>query len=185
MTTAGVLLAAGGGVRFEGTQHKLLAPFRGRPLVTWALEALSAAHFAEAAVVAGAVDLGALVPPGVVIVDNPAWAQGQATSLQAAVAWAQERGHDAVVIGLGDQPLVPSAAWEAVAAGAAAVCVATFDGARRPPVKLARTIWELLPAEGDEGARVVMRARPDLVEEIPCSGEPVDIDSMEDMARWS
>jgi molybdenum cofactor cytidylyltransferase len=185
MTTAGILLAAGGGARFAGSQHKLLTPFRGRALASWALEALDEAGFDEVAVVTGGVDLGALVPAGATVVVNPDWETGQASSLQAAVRWAGGRGHDAVVIGLADQPLIPASAWQAVGSASGEVVAATFDGARRPPVKLARTIWGLLPTEGDEGARVVMRARPDLVREVPCEGEPVDIDTMEDLTRWS
>jgi CTP:molybdopterin cytidylyltransferase MocA len=185
MTVAAVVLAAGGGTRFGGPEHKLLAEFRGRPLVWWALAAAAAARLSEVAVIVGAVDLGVAVPEGVTVIENPEWASGQASSLQAAVSWAGERQHEAVVVGLGDQPLVPSEAWTAVAAAPSPVAVATFDGMRRPPVRLARSVWSLLPTVGDEGARVLMKGRPDLVCEVACEGQPADIDNEEDLSRWS
>jgi CTP:molybdopterin cytidylyltransferase MocA len=185
MTVAAVVLAAGGGTRFGGPDHKLLAEFRGRPLVWWALAAAAAARLSEVAVIVGAVDLGVAVPEGVTVIENPDWASGQASSLQTAVSWASERQHEAVVVGLGDQPLVPSEAWTAVAAATSPVAVATFDGKRRPPVRLARSVWSLLPTAGDEGARVLMKKRPDLVCEVACEGQPVDIDNEEDLSRWS
>jgi CTP:molybdopterin cytidylyltransferase MocA len=131
------------------------------------------------------VDLGAAVPEGVRVIENPEWASGQASSLQTAVSWAVAHQHEAVVMGLGDQPLVPPAAWAAVAASPSPIAVATFDGARRPPVRLARSVWSLLPTAGDEGARVLMKRRPDLVCEVACEGQPVDIDNEEDLSRWS
>jgi CTP:molybdopterin cytidylyltransferase MocA len=185
MSVAAVVLAAGGGKRFEGTEHKLLTGFRGRPLVWWALAAAAGACLDEVAVIVGAVDLGAAVPEGVRVIENPDWASGQASSLQTAVSWALDRQHQAVVVGLGDQPLVPSSAWAAVAASESAVAVATFDGHRRPPVRLGRSVWGLLPSAGDEGARVLMKERPDLVCEVVCEGQPADIDSEEDLIRWN
>ena len=185
MSIAAVVLAAGGGTRFEGAGHKLLTGFRGRPLVWWALTAAAGARLDEVAVIVGAVDLGSAVPDGVRVIENPDWASGQASSLQAAVSWALGRDHDAVVVGLGDQPLVPSSAWAAVAASASPVAVATFDGQRRPPVRLDRSVWALLPVAGDEGARVLMNERPDLVREVVCEGQPADIDSEEDLTRWN
>jgi molybdenum cofactor cytidylyltransferase len=185
VSVAAVVLAAGGGSRFEGPEHKLVSLFRGQPLVWWALAAATGACLDEVAVIVGAVDLGAAVPEGVQVVENPDWASGQASSLQKAVAWASERRHEAVVVGLGDQPLVPSSAWAAVAASASPVAVATFDGQRRPPVRLDRAVWPLLPTAGDEGARVLMRERPDLVHEVVCQGQSADIDNEEDLIEWN
>jgi molybdenum cofactor cytidylyltransferase len=179
------VLAAGSGTRFVGSGHKLLAEFRGRPLVRWAIEAAVDARLDEVAVIVGAADLGAAVPEGVQVVENPHWASGQASSLQTAASWALERNHQAMVVGLGDQPLVPSSAWAAVAASSSLIAVATFEGQRRPPVRLDCSVWSLLPTAGDEGARVLMKRRPDLVREVVCEGLPADIDNEEDLTRWS
>jgi molybdenum cofactor cytidylyltransferase len=185
MSVAAVVLAAGGGTRFERSEHKLLADFRGRPLVSWALAAAGDAGLEEVAVIVGAVDLGIAVPEGIWVIENPDWASGQASSLQVAVSWALERDHEAVVVGLGDQPLVAASAWSAVAASSSPIAVATFDGERRPPVRLDRSVWSSLPTTGDEGARVLMKERPDLVQEVVCEGQPADIDNEEDLIRWN
>jgi molybdenum cofactor cytidylyltransferase len=183
--TAAVVLAAGASRRFTGPTPKLLAPFRGRPLVHWALEHAVAAGLAATVVVTGAVDLAPVLPETVTAVHNDHWADGQASSLQAAVRWAQDRGLEAVVVGLGDQPLVPPAAWRAVAGAGSPIAVALYQGHRAPPTRLAATVWPLLPTEGDQGARVTMARHPHLVQEVACPGQPIDIDTVEDLARWS
>lgn len=191
MTTAAVVLAAGAGSRFEGATHKLLAPFRGRPLVAWALEHAVAAGLDETLVVEGAVPLDGLVPAGVVQLRNGRWAEGQATSLGGALDHARAVGHTAVVVGLGDQPLVRPEAWRAVAEAVAGgapeppIVVATYDGRRGNPVGLHASIWDELRLEGDEGARELMRRRPDLVGQLACVGSPADVDTLEDLEQWS
>lgn len=181
-----VLLAAGEGIRFTasgGPGHKLLADFRGSTVVGWAIRHAVEAAVGPVYVVVGAVSFA--VPHGVRVVDNPRWAAGMATSLSAAVAAAGAAGHTAVVIGLGDQPLVEPEAWRRVARAPGPISIATYGGVRGHPVRLASQVWPLLPRRGDAGARTVMRAYPELVLEVPCPGRSADIDTVEDLARWS
>jgi CTP:molybdopterin cytidylyltransferase MocA len=187
VTTAAVVLAAGAGSRFAGDSHKLLAPFRGRPLVAWAVEHALAGGLDETIVVQGAVDLTGVVPSGVRVLTNERWAEGQATSLGVALDHARDAGHEAVVVGLGDQPLVHPSAWRAVAAapGEPPIAVASYDGRRGNPVRLGATVWGLLHLEGDEGARELMRRRSDLVGEVACEGSAADVDTVEDLEQWS
>jgi CTP:molybdopterin cytidylyltransferase MocA len=182
------VLAAGGGSRFAAgpdAAHKLLAAWRGRPLVWSAVSQAVASGLSPVWVVTGAVDLTGALPDGVVVLPNPRWSEGQATSLQVAVAAARAAALAAIVVGLGDQPLVPSAAWAAVAQAEAPIAVATYHGRRRNPVRLAASVWDLLPISGYQGARVLIQQRPDLVQEVPCEGNPADIDTREDLLTWN
>ena len=189
MTVLGAVLAAGAGERFRasgGAGPKQLAVVGGQPLVGRAVERAAAAGLDEVIVVAGAVDLGSVELP-VTVLRNPRWADGIASSLQVAVRHAMAGGHSAVVIGLADQPGVTAGAWRAVAEAAdePPIAVATYDGRRGNPVRLGRSVWAELPDTGDEGARAVMRRRPDLVQAVPCDGQDDDIDTVEDLDRWS
>ena len=181
------MLAAGAGLRYiasGGTNHKLLEPWRGRAVVRWALDHALEANLARTSVVTGAVDLFDVIPAGVEVLVNPHWARGQATSLLVAIDAARLADLDAVVIGLGDQPMILSETWRLIANAKGPIAVATYNGQRRNPVRLGREVWDLLPTVGDEGARQVMRDYPDLVTEIPCDGVPTDIDTVDDLARW-
>ena len=185
MPTAGIILAAGGGTRFAGPGHKLRADAAGTPVVARALDALVASRLELLAVVTGAVAIDDLVPAGVEIVPNAAWESGQASSLAAGVRWARAAGADAIVVGLGDQPGVRSESWRAVAAATATpIAIATYDGHRGHPVRIHRDLWDRLPTEGDAGARALIAASPGQVTEVPCTGDPLDVDTVEDLSRW-
>jgi molybdenum cofactor cytidylyltransferase len=178
-----VVLAAGAGSRFRGPTHKLDAAVGGRALLDRAVDAALSAGIGPVVVVT-AGQLATDIHPAVVHVVNERWAEGQSTSLRRGIEAARELGAGAVVVGLGDQPFVTPAAWRAVAAADSAIAVATYDSTRGHPVKLRADVWDLLPAEGDEGARSLMRRRPDLVAAVPCDGSPIDIDTVEDLRRW-
>jgi CTP:molybdopterin cytidylyltransferase MocA len=187
MTIAAVVLAAGEGSRFAGQGHKLLTELRGKPLVVWAVEHALEAGLDETIVIEGAVDLAAVVPDEVTLVRNDDWRLGQAVSLQVAVQYASMMGHEAIVVGLGDMPSVPASTWRELAdyEHTALIATASFDGHRSPPVRLDGAVWPLLPMTGDEGARPLIRSRPDLVVDVACEGQSLDIDTVEDMDQWS
>ena len=201
MTTAGVLLAAGAGTRFAAPEHKLLSVLDGRTVVSRSLEALLEADFDAVAVVTGAFDLSTAVSDltdsreaaeaaedaeaAVTLLHNEHWDSGMASSLLCAIDWAAGGGHDAIVIGLGDQPFVPASAWCAVASSTAPIAVATYDGLRGNPVRLCREVWPLLERYGDQGARTLMRRLPELVLPVACKGRPDDIDTVEDLRQWN
>jgi molybdenum cofactor cytidylyltransferase len=180
MTVAGLVLAAGGGSRYVGPTHKLLAPFGGRPLVATTLEAAAAAGLDALAAVTGAVDFADVAPPGIVLLTNPRWQEGLTTSLRIGLAWCRAEGHDAVIIGLGDTPGIPSSAWRALAAAKAPVAVASFGGQLRPPVRLEASEFDKVPTSGDVGARALWQSPGTLV--VECEGDPGDIDTVEDLA---
>lgn len=182
-----MVLAAGSSSRFLAGP-KQLAELDGRPLVAIAAQAaLDAGCFARVLVVSGAVGLDGAVPTGVELVPNSRWASGQASSVRAGLAAARRAGAEAAVIGLADQPFVTAEDWRLVSGADTdlPIVVATYDGIRGNPVRLAESVWEEIPDEGDEGARVLVRRRPDLVAAVACPGDASDVDTVEDLDRWN
>ncbi len=186
-TTYALVLAAGGGSRFSGSSHKLLATLHGRAVYEWALEsvhqAVQAGAVAGVIVVTGSEDLD--LPDWVVPAHNARWALGQASSLRVGIAAAAALGASAVVVGLADQPFVTPQAWRAIASATTPIAIATYDGDRGHPVRLHQSVWNELADEGDQGARSLIVQRPELVGEVACQGSAADIDTMEDLLRWN
>jgi molybdenum cofactor cytidylyltransferase len=174
------VLAAGAGERFGGP--KQIAKLGGRPLLEHVLMAVEAAALDRAVVVLGARagDVRAAVPlhgAEPVVADD--WAEGMAASLRAGVD--ALAGCEAVVVVLGDQPLITAEAIGCVvrARGEGALGIrATYDGTPGHPVLLERALFDRLRGlSGDEGARSVLRDIP--VRDVPCDGlgRPDDVDT--------
>ena len=185
-----ILLAAGAGSRFGG--GKLLASFRGRPLIEAALSELRRAPVDEIIAVIGSEGerLRRICSSyGACPVENPVWAEGMSTSVRAGLRACGPRTR-AAVIALADQPLVGTEAVERLVEAfeeGAEVAVATYGGEPRNPVLFARGVWPLLERElsGDKGARVILKRHPELVTEVPCDdlADPADVDTVEDLRR--
>lgn len=186
------LLAGGAGARFghaDGT-HKLAVELgataidAAESVFERALRHLRRAGLGPIVIVTGSWSPPAEAVAGESIVANDRWTDGQITSVRTALDAAVRLGADRIVIGLADQPFVTPDAWRTVATTPGQIVVATYAGRRGNPVALDRSVWHLLPEQGDEGARALMRIRPDLVVEVACSGSPADIDTAEDLRRW-
>lgn len=189
MRSALVILAAGAGSRFAGPTHKLLAGLNGRPVWEHAVaHALDAAGERPVAVVTGAQAIRGPLLDRVTHLVNRAWASGQASSLAAGLDWATTLGVDAVVIGLADQPFIPAETWTRIldAPPTTPIVAARYRGRPGPhPVRLDRAVWADLDNTGDRGAGPLMRSRPRLVTWVECLGSTADIDTQEDLTRWT
>lgn len=185
---AGLLLAAGGSRRF-GSQ-KLLAVLDGVPVVRRSASML-ASVVDRTIVVVGADAAGverALDGLPVAIVRNERWANGLSGSLAAGIA-ALPGDVEAVLIALGDQPMVAREPFEAVIArwraGGASVVAPVFRGERGHPVLFGREVFaELARVQGDVGAREVIQRDPDRVALVETAEPlPVDVDTPNDLRR--
>jgi molybdenum cofactor cytidylyltransferase len=190
VATEAVVLAAGSGSRFGG--GKLLAPWRGEPLVMAAVRAALAAPVGGVTVVTGAdaEAVGAAaraVDPRVRVVHAADHAEGMGASLRTGIGSLPDDAAAALVF-LGDMPRVPQAVLAplvaAVAAGAPAAAP-VFGGRRGNPVCLAAGLFpQLLALTGDAGARRILDAlgeRLALVE-APDDGVLFDVDRPEDLS---
>ncbi|WP_096303633.1 NTP transferase domain-containing protein [Jatrophihabitans sp. GAS493] len=180
MPTTGIVLAAGAGTRLGGPKADLL--LGGERLLDRAVRALADGGCDSVLVV---LREGAAPPAGngVRVVTNPDPGRGLASSLRLALAAADG---DRVLSMVVDRPGISADAVARVHGVAGPIVVASFDGVRAHPVAIMREHWAEVAelADGDDGARTFMRRHPELVTEVACVGDPADIDTPEDLARW-
>ena len=185
-----VVLAAGGSTRMG--RPKQLAELAGRPLLAHVLAAAEDAPVDRVVVALGGaaaevldrVDLGRAAP---LVVEG--WVAGMGHVLASTLA--QATGDwGAVVVLLGDQPLVPGRAVarvvEAWRAGAGPVVTASYGGRPGHPKLFDRRLLpDLLRLTGDTGARDLLATHPDRVHRVEVGdlGSDADVDVEADLVR--
>ncbi|WP_375479471.1 NTP transferase domain-containing protein [uncultured Jatrophihabitans sp.] len=179
----GVVLAAGAGARMGRPKAEVRVD--GVRLVDRARSALSDGGCAEVVVVARR---GMTVCDARVVVnDHPD--RGMRSSLELGVEAAAALAADAVVVVLVDTPGIAPAGVRAVLAAwrPGRIAVAAYDGRRGHPTVMAPASWRraIALAGPDEGARALLRAEVAAVDEIAVDGDPTDLDTAEDLARWN
>jgi CTP:molybdopterin cytidylyltransferase MocA len=182
---AGLVLAAGGSLRFGSP--KQLALFQGRPLVEWPLEALAAAGIEPRVLVLGAA--AEEIEPrielaGAKVVRCAEWEEGQSASLRTGVRSLEKGDAEALVVVLGDEPLLSAEAVRrvVVARGDLPAVRATYSGTPVHPTLIERELWpQLLALRGDHGAAGVLGESGFTAVACDDLASPVDIDTPDDL----
>lgn len=177
---AGAVLAAGSGTRMGAPKAGLLVA--GRRLVDLAVAALRDGGCEP---VIAVVRADVAVPDAVLVV-NPHPERGMRSSLELAVEAAADA--DALAVLLVDTPGIGARAVRAVAEAwrPGRIAIAGYAGRRGHPTVMAPGLWRRALAEAgpDEGARALLRARAELVDEIAVPGDPTDLDTPAELAQW-
>lgn len=186
------VLAAGASTRM-GT-CKLTRPFAGSTLLERALRAARGCAAAETVVVTGAYRdavARSAQAHGAREAFNPSWERGQSTSVRTAARFAAAHGYDLLLVMVADQPYVEASHLDALlrayAEGGACACVTRGAGRQGNPCLFDRACFPLLEElDGDEGARSMLRAHPELgVRAVPVADASVldDVDTPDELVR--
>jgi CTP:molybdopterin cytidylyltransferase MocA len=185
-----IILAAGSSSRMGEPKQLLL--WRGQPLVLRAVEAALGANVWPVVVVVGAhADQirPVLAKLPVLIAENPAWAEGMASSLRTGISVLQQfsRSLDGAIVALCDQPEftadVISRLIATQRATGRAIVASQYAGRNGAPALFLREHFAALAAlTGEEGARVLLNRTTDAVATVELPELAVDLDTPADFA---
>ncbi len=181
-----LVLAAGLSTRFDGC--KLVADFNGKPLVQHALTAARSAFAGAVSVVIGHEEhilRDAIGDQANNIIVNHDYARGMGSSIAAGI---RDIPHDtdAVVIILGDQPLITAENLQRLAShwngDAAQIVASRFSESKGPPILFPSGCFAALgKLDGDSGAKDMLSSGEYDVVYVNCKGSARDIDTRNDL----
>jgi molybdenum cofactor cytidylyltransferase len=184
---AAIVLAAGGSSRLS--QPKQLLRFEGESLVRRAARAALDADCTPVVVVVGQQRepvVAALHDLSVTLVPNDFWEGGIGTSIRAGVRSLSDS--DALIILTCDQPHVDATLIRQLVARheetQKPMVASAYAGTFGVPALFGRSCFEQLLSLGDEqGAKVLLTARPNDVAQVDFPEGAIDVDTPEDWAR--
>ena len=177
-----------------GTPKQLLI-VDGKPLLVRAVEAALASSSWPVIVVLGANaeqirPTVARLP--VITVENPAWAEGMASSLRTGIVALQQfsRSLDAALVALCDQPAFSANVIERLLAAqrltGRPIVAARYANHRGAPALFAQTYFPTLALlTGEEGARTLLTADDSKVAEVQLPELSVDLDTPVDLLEYT
>lgn len=192
--TAAIILAAGTSSRMKDGQNKLLLPLHNQPVLVHVIEAVLGSQARPIVLVLGhqaetvrAHIQSCLKNNEIIIVENPAYRQGQSTSMQAglrallALSYDYRKGIEATLFLLGDQPMITAPMLDELSTlreqTGKRIALPLYQGQRGNPVIFALDLApELLAVSGDEGGRGVLKRHIDDVATLEMGEQAANFD---------
>ena len=191
--TFSIIILAGGRAKRMGTTKQLL-PWGNRTILQHVVDTASAVNPAEIIVVLGhnAAEISSVLKDEPVkIAINKEFSRGMSSSLKTALNYISPES-DTYIFMLGDQPLVTVDMLRLLlqhhSASKLGITVPVYrDEKGRPVIMDSKYREELMTLQGEIGAKQVIDAHPDDVQEIPVDSEEViiDIDTQEEYKKYS
>ena len=187
LTVEGIVLAAGGSVRF-GVDNKLLHVLNGQPIIRLTVQAY--VESLERVIVVIRPDdepiARALEGLGAEVVSNPLHELGMSTSLHSGLAGLRD-STEATVIGVADQPLLSAGVINVIVEhwlkSRSPIIVPYYAGRPGNPALYARSLFDgLMAVTGDVGGRPVRDAHDHLRVDVKEWWRGMDVDTGDDIA---
>ncbi|WP_066836582.1 nucleotidyltransferase family protein [Rufibacter ruber] len=186
-----IILAAGASTRLGQAKQQLV--FQGQTLLQHTLQAALALQAGPAVVVVGA-NAPAILPDistfNALVVHNPLWQEGMASSIKAGVTHLLSVSPDleGILVLLCDQPFVSTALLQEMATAFQCsgqnIIACSYQGTVGAPVLFSQHFFPALrQLNGQEGAKKLLSQYPADVAVIPFPLGGIDIDTPEDYQR--
>ena len=188
-----LLLAAGSSSRLG--RSKQLVSIKGQPLLLKSMNAAIETGIENIIVVLGANEQEhhqLIEDARVHVVVNADWKKGMGSSLKTGLSYLLQQlpRAEAVITMVCDQPLITSDQLKKLIAehesSRSAIVASFYQGVAGVPVLFDLTLFsELLLLPDDAGAKKIIQQHPHLVKTVPFPGGEIDIDTEDDLRKFS